>query len=149
MAFHFPLDAVLHFRKSIQHQQENRLRLANQQVSLVGRLLEQTKDRIRADRDLRERDLSAGTTAAELAMEWHIEVSLTQQVHALENELARLQILRDEQLRLFEKVNREREILDSLHDQQQRAYLRRAAHKEQRRIDDLFLQRRGFSPGSS
>ena len=47
MAFHFPLQAVYQFRKSLEHQQELRLRAANQQVAKVHHLLEQTEAGIR------------------------------------------------------------------------------------------------------
>ena len=49
MPFHFPLQAVLHYRQSVEHQQELRLRAANQQVVRVQHLIEQT--------DLRRKEL--------------------------------------------------------------------------------------------
>ena len=66
MAFHFPLEAVLHFRKSLEHQQELRLRAANQHVARVHHLIEQMDLRRQQLHSTQTQELSSGTTVAEM-----------------------------------------------------------------------------------
>ena len=66
MAFHFPLQAVFHFRQSVEHQQELRLRTANQQVARARRVVEQFDERIRQVQLRQCQELGAGTTSAEM-----------------------------------------------------------------------------------
>lgn len=144
MPFHFPLQAVLHFRQSLEHQQELRLRAANQQVARVKRVLDQHGARVQELHANQRRDLLAGTTAAELRFAAMCESSLSHQRQELERELQRLQSLRDEQQRLFVNARRQRETLAGLRDGQQREHQRRAARREQRQLDDAFLLRRAY-----
>src|SRR5579863_334776 len=144
MAFHFPLQAVLHFRQSLEHQQELRLRAANQQVARVKRVLDQHGVRVQEHHANQRRDLLAGTTAAELRFAALCESSLLHQRQELERELQRLQNLRDEQQRLFVNARRQRDTLYGLRDHQHREYQRRAARREQRQLDDAFLLRRAY-----
>jgi flagellar export protein FliJ len=144
MSFHFPLEAVLHFRKSVEHQQELRLRAANQYVTRVRHLIEQVEHRLKEAGNLRSRQLSSGTTAAELQFSLISESALSAQLPDLQRELVRLRTLRDQQQRIYQQARREREILESLRDRQLREYERNAARREQRQIDDLFLMRQAY-----
>jgi flagellar export protein FliJ len=144
MAFHFPLQAVLHYRESLEHQQELRLRAANQQVARVRRVLEQHCARLQELRASQGQELLAGTTAAELRFATLCESAFQQQRQELERELQRLQTLRDEQQKLFVLARRQRETLAGLRDNQLRDYERRASRREQRQLDDAFLLRRSY-----
>jgi flagellar export protein FliJ len=144
MAFHFPLQAVFHFRQSVEHQQELRLRAANQQVARVRHLLDQLDDRIRQLQIRESQELGAGTTSAELRFALWGEASLREQRQNAERELLRWQNLRDQQQKIFQQARRERETFESLRDHQLREYQRDAARREQRQLDDLFLLRQAF-----
>jgi flagellar export protein FliJ len=144
MPFHFPLEAVLHFRQSVEHQQELRLRAANQQVARGRHLLEQLDARITDTRSEQARQLSTGTTAAELRFGLLCEASLQRQSQELLRELLRVENLRDQQQKIFQQARRERETFESLRDRQLEQYRRDAARREQRQLDDLFLQRQAY-----
>ncbi len=144
VAFHFPLQAVFHFRQSVEHQQELRLRAANQQVAKVRHGLEQIDERIRQMQARESQELQAGTTAAELRFALGCEAALRQLRQETERELARWEKLRDQQQRIFQQARRERETFESLRDQQLRDYQRAAARREQRQLDDLFLMRQSY-----
>jgi flagellar export protein FliJ len=144
MPFRFPLEAVFHLRQSVEHQQELRLRTANQQVARLRHLIEQLDARIWQTQGLLSRDIAAGTTAAEIRFILATEAFLHEHRHSVERELSRLEHLRDQQQRVFQQARRERETFESLHDQQLRQYQREAARSEQRRLDDLFLLRRAY-----
>jgi hypothetical protein len=97
MPFTFPLQAVLHLRQSLEHQQELRLRAANQQVARVRHLLEQIdlhRERLQL---LQGNDLTAGTTAAEMRFGLVCDGEILRHRRELEQQLLRLQQLRDQQ----------------------------------------------------
>jgi flagellar export protein FliJ len=144
MAFQFALQAVLHFRKSLEHQQELRLRAANQQVARVRHLIEQVDARRQQLHSRQTEELSSGTTAAELQFGLLCESELIRHRLVLEQELARLQQLREQQRQVFRQARRARETLEIVRDQQFRLYQKEGARREQRNLDDLFLMRREY-----
>jgi len=141
MAFRFPLQAVLHFRQSLERQQETLLRAANQRVGRVRHLLEQLDQCQRQTEVLSAEELTGGTTAAELHLSVAKQNALRDQHTALERELARLENLRDQQQRSFHHARQQREMIQSLRDRQFQEYARQESRQEQRRLDDLFLLR--------
>jgi flagellar export protein FliJ len=144
MAFHFALAAVLHFRQSVEHQQEMRLRAANQRVARVRHLIEQMEAHRQELRLLQSKELSAGITAAELRFELQCEGELVRHRRELEQQLAGLEKARDQQREIFHQARRARETLESLRDQQLRLYQKELLRREQRNLDDLFLMRREY-----
>ena len=148
MAFHFPLEVVLRFRQSVEHQQELRLRAATQHVARVRHLIEQLDQRAKEMQNRQWHELNAGTTAAELRFAFLCQSALSEQRRVLETELVRLQHLRNEQQKIYQKARRERETIASLRDRQQREYRRQAARREQRQLDDLFLLRQSYKSHS-
>ncbi|HEY3974083.1 MAG TPA: flagellar export protein FliJ [Candidatus Sulfotelmatobacter sp.] len=141
MPFHFSLQAVFHFRQSIEHQQELRLRAANQQVAKVRHLVDLIDSRIRQIHIRESQELGAGTTSAEMRFALVGVATLLQQRQEAERELLRWQNLRDQQQKIFQQARRERETIESLRNRQLREYERNAARREQRQLDELFLSR--------
>jgi len=144
MAFHFPLQSVLHYRVSLEHQQELRLRAANQRVARVRHLIDQIDQRSRQLHSMQLAQLGAGITAAELRFELQCEAELQRERRNLEQQLAVLQKACDQQRELFQQAKRARETLESVRDRQLRLYQKDFARREQRRLDDLFLMRREY-----
>jgi flagellar biosynthesis chaperone FliJ len=62
----------------------------------------------------------------------------------LEQQLVRMQQLRDQQREVFHQARRAREMLESVRDRQLRGYDRDALRREQRSLDDQFLLRREY-----
>jgi flagellar export protein FliJ len=144
MPFHFLLQTVLHYRQSMEHQQELRLRAANQQVARAQHLIDQL-DLQRKELQSREmEELSSGTSAAELQFGLLREASLLRRRREFEQQLTRVQQLRDQQREIFQQARRGREMLESVRDQQLHLYKKDAARREQRSLDDLFLMRREY-----
>jgi flagellar export protein FliJ len=144
MAFHFPLHAVLHFRESLERQQELRLRAANQQVARVRHLIEQLDARRQELHSAQAKTLSTGITAVELQFELLCETEMLRHRRELEQQLARLEQLREQQREVFQQARRVRETLEAVRDQHVRRYKKEAARREQRGLDDLFLLRRVY-----
>lgn len=144
MSFRFSLQAILHFRQSMEHQQELRLLAANQQVARGQHGIEQIDLRRGALQAQQTRELGAGVTAAELRFGLLCEAELLRHRRELELQLVRLQQLRDQQREIFRQARRARETLENVRDQQFRLYKQEAARREQRNLDDLFLLRREY-----
>lgn len=144
MSFHFRLQAILHFRQSLEHQQEQRLRAANQQVARVQHLLEQLDAHRQELHAAQCRELSAGVTAAELRFELQCEAELLRHRRELGLQLVRLQQLRDQQREILQQARRMRQMLENVRDRQLRSYQQEAARREQRILDDQFLLRREY-----
>jgi flagellar export protein FliJ len=144
MAFQFSLQAVYHFRKSVEHQFELRLRLANQQVSKARHLIEQVNDRVNALQAQTNVDMGAGLTGAEMQFTTYVISVLRAHRGELERELTRLKNLRDQQQRAFAQARRERETLESLREQHLHAYEREQARREQQLLDEMFLLQRSY-----
>lgn len=149
MPFRFSLESVLHFRQSAEHQQELRLRTANQQVSRIRRMIDQIEQHIKAMHTSQSQELGAGTTAAELRCSLAREKGLLQQRQVLLKELRRVENLRDEQQKIFFQLRRQRQTIESLRDHQRCEYERTTLRREQRAADDEFLLRQSFLRRSS
>jgi flagellar export protein FliJ len=144
MAFHFPLQAVLHLRQSLEHQQELRLRAANQQVSQMQYGIEQVEIRRVELGDAQSRDLAAGITSAELRFGLQCATQLGRYKFELERQLAGMQRVRDQQSEIFQEARRKREMLEGVRDRQWRQYQQDTLRRQQRDLDDLFLLRRDY-----
>jgi flagellar export protein FliJ len=144
MAFHFKLETVLHFRRSMEHQQELRLRAANQQVARVRHLIEQMDERRKELQGVQAKTLSSGMTAVELQFELLCDTELLRHRRELEQQLARVEQLREQQREIFHRARRARETLEAVRDDQLRLHQKESARREQRNLDDLFLMRREY-----
>jgi flagellar export protein FliJ len=144
MPFRFALEAVFHLRKSLEHQQELRLRTANQHVVGARHLIERLDERLRRMESDRSHALHSGTTASELQFEHLCETEMHRHRQIMVTELTRLEHLRDQQQKIFQHARRERETFESLRDKQFEDYQRTAARREQRQLDDLFLSRQAY-----
>jgi len=144
MPFQYSLQAVLDLRRSVEQQQELRLRVANQLVARVHDLIARFDVRIAESHACQARELEVGTTSAELRFESLSVSALVQKRQDAERELGRLEKIRDEQQKIFQYARRQRETLDALRERQLHDYERSLARREQRSLDDLFLMRRSW-----
>ncbi|HXY78155.1 MAG TPA: flagellar export protein FliJ [Candidatus Acidoferrales bacterium] len=144
MAFRFPLEAVFHFRQSVEHQEELRLRAANQHLARARHLLEHVDQRIAEMRTRQSQQLTEGTTAAELRFALLCDAALHDERREIERQILRLEALRDKQQTIYRRARRERETFESLRNRQLAEYRRGQARREQRQLDDLFLLRQAY-----
>ncbi|HTY83632.1 MAG TPA: flagellar export protein FliJ [Silvibacterium sp.] len=144
MGFRFALEAVLHYRRSLEHQQELRLRAIYQQVAAVRHAIDRIDKSMRRMEDARREQLHCGTTAAELRFAQSCVESMQRQRAEAERNLKQLHQLCEQQRKIFERARRERETFESLRERLRREYEREAARRAQRQLDDLFLLRRVY-----
>ncbi len=144
MAFHFPFDPVLSYRRNVERRQEIELRVANERVRSVIERIAELREQLRQIGRTRASQLSSGTTAAEVLFLAQQELVRLAAGHLLVAELAHAQKARDQAQAAYRIARRDREILERLRDYRWREYEREAARREQQESDDLFLLRRAY-----
>ena len=144
MAFRFPLESVLQYRRSQEHQQELRLRAVSHRVSSLRLRIVDLEKRFAELRIRQSDELKHGTTAAELVFLMKYETSLQGQHRRLKRDLERLEDLRQQHQQAFLESRRERETLENLKAGEAKAYECEHQRREQRQFEDLFLLRRAY-----
>jgi flagellar export protein FliJ len=144
MAFRFPLDGLLHYWRSLEHQQELRLRAANQQVAKMRHMIERTDAQLAATHSQQLQRLALGTTGAEVRFSLLGQAVWRDRRSSLERELARYEQIREQQHELFQKLRRQRETVESLRAHQLNEYERAARRRNQRQLDQMFLLRQAY-----
>ena len=148
MAFHFSLEALLRFRRSLERQQELLLQEANYQVSLIRRQIADI-DLLLASRAAQTRqELRQGVAAAELHFGEDCESMLRHHRKHLERQALQKEELRRERMEALKAARRGREVVETLRQQQFQVHRQDETRQEQRRLDDQFLLRRNFLPRS-
>jgi flagellar FliJ protein len=144
MTFRFSLQALLRFRKSMEHQQELLLQEANHQVARVRHEIESV-DQCMAEMTAREaRELDSGVSAAELQFEGLCRSVLLEHRRQLEKALAEREEIRVRRSQAFHQARQQREVVDTLRQNQLQTYRQQEKRAEQRYLDELFLLRREF-----
>jgi flagellar export protein FliJ len=138
MAFQFTLDSLLRLRRSEQRQQELLLQKANEEVHRMVREIEALEDE--AHQIASERT-AAGTSGAEI----QFGESRGQVLDARRSQAElRLQSARQQQPlaeQKFQRAWQRREAIATLRERERLCYILTESRLEQRRQDDLFLQR--------
>jgi flagellar export protein FliJ len=142
MAFRFSLQALLRFRKSVEHQQELLLQEANHQVARVRHEIESVDGCIAEMAARGTRELTSGVSAAELQFEGLCRSVLLQHRRQLEKALAECEEIRVHRSQAFHQARRQREVVDTLRQNQLQLCRQEEKREEQRYLDELFLLRR-------
>jgi len=142
MAFHFPLDTLLRYRRSLEHQEKLRFQEALRQVAAVQSQIGTADQQLRALAETQSGQLSAGLTSAELHFHALCRNVLQRRREELQRELAEKQRLCELGRRHFLEAQRQREIVETLRRRQFQLYRQKETRVEQARLDEMFLLRR-------
>jgi flagellar export protein FliJ len=143
MAYRFTLAPVLKLRQSIEERDLHLLEQTQHEIAHTVQLLDTLNLQERAEITARERELASATPAVNLHFVEQLLEKLQDKKRSLEQRLAELQALRQQQLDIYEAAKRNRQVLSELRDRQREAYDVRAARELQKATDDIFLARRG------
>lgn len=144
MAFHSSLDVLLRVRRGLERQQELLLKDANGRVATLQHEFDGIKSEITANAQSELLQLQSCLRGAELHFDLLCRSGLRIKCRSVEMELSKAQALRESRARSFRLARQQREILETLRQQQLQAYLQQTARQDQRRLDDLFLLRRAY-----
>lgn len=141
MAFHFSLQSVLRFRWIAENQAELRLHEANRALQLKKEEIARLDAYVGVRRERWRHEVSGGSFAAELQFEALSEASLQSRREQLVEAAKKLAAGRDQQREVFQKARMDREILESLRDQQLRVQKAEETRRDQRALDEAILMR--------
>jgi flagellar export protein FliJ len=142
MAFQFPLTAVLRVRENTERREEGVLNKIRAEMVHTERQAAELRTAMDARRRDREQALSRCMAGGMLQALLREEHGIEERLRGL---LAHLQVLEQErqrQLKVYQAVHRDREILSEMLKKQREAFEREQMREEQKRLDDIFTARR-------
>ena len=146
MAYRFPLATLLRFRKNLEHRSWLELQAANQQVQRVEVSLSHLERERLGWRTGRSSALDRGVKAAELEI-WG-EPYYQRKRLEFEQYLLAAKQQTTAKLAEFSRARQKRQVLENLYVRGKNIYDTERARREQARVDELFLLRRGRIAGS-
>jgi flagellar FliJ protein len=143
MSFHFSLATVLRVRGILEEQEERMLQKILFEIAQTREALERTEAAITESDTSRRADIFKPFIGRNLHASYGEVKELKQDRKNLEEQIAKLEQLRDRQIVVYEKARRNREMLTNMHEEKRSAYDSDLARLEQKAIDDNYIARRG------
>jgi flagellar export protein FliJ len=141
MPFHYPFQSILHFRQSLEHQEEQRLfAIAAAVERLRSELDAWERSRVEQSR-IFSQQMITGSVGAVLQFAALCDVNALAVQNQLRMRLAEMERQRLAQLSVYQNTRQKREIFEELRDCQEENYQRDVERREQERADDNFLMR--------
>jgi len=143
MSFQFPLATVLRVRGILEEKEERMLQ------QILGEITQTREVLARIHAEILESDASRHAEIFKTRVGHNIHASygrmneLKQNRMILEEQLEKLEQLRDRQIAVYEAARRNREMLTGMHEEQRSVYESGIARMEQKTIDDNYIARRG------
>jgi len=144
MPFRTSLDALLRVRRGLERQQELLLQAATGRVASLQQELMTIQTQIEDDAARELQQMQSGLTAAELHFDLLCRSALRARHQQVESRFMQAWAQRNTQAQSFRVARQQREILETLREQQLAAYRRQSDRQDQRRLDDAFLLRRAY-----
>ena len=143
MAYKFPLATVLRVRGIIEEREEGILQQILFDISKVFDTLEQTDTRLNEAETSRYEEVLKPSTGLQLQASYAEVKALKQLRKNLEAQIQKLELLRDEQLVVYEAARRNREMLTDMREKHRHTYNSDLNKREQKGLDDNYIARRG------
>lgn len=141
MAYHFPLEAVLRFRRSQERMERLKLEAILSELARTRALLDQVTQRFFESRRRFQKELGDTLAGSELQFEAMRGKSVASMRVSLRARLVELDKGRLAQMQQYLKARQRREILENLRHRKLDVYRIEQSHREQQQLDDLFLMR--------
>jgi flagellar export protein FliJ len=143
MAFQFSLATVLRYRGVLEEREERMLQRILSEISKAQEMQARIDSRIE-DLDASRRAVVFKPIAGHDLHASYGEVKeLKENKKNLEEQIKKLEQLRDMQLKAYATARRDREILSGMREEKRSEYDSEMARGEQKTIDDNFIARRG------
>jgi flagellar export protein FliJ len=143
MAFQFPLATVLRFRGVLEEREERMLQRILSEIAQVQEI------QARIDSQIAELDASRRASVFKpfIGQDLHASYGevkeLQQSRKKLEEQIRKLEQLRDMQYIAYAAARRDRELLTGMREEKRTEYDSDMARSEQKTIDDNYIARRG------
>lgn len=142
MPFQFPLATVLRVRESLEKREERVLQVMQLEIVRVARRVEGLSAAIGHAHATREKMMQQSIPAGHLhSLLWEEQSAVEQKKHLL-LELQRLEPERDQQMKIYQNAQRNREMLSDMFNEQRDIYEKESTRTQQKQLDDIFIARR-------
>jgi flagellar export protein FliJ len=142
MPFRYRLQSVLRLRRSLEHQEEQRLFALAAVVNRLRAELESRQQRDLAERRAALAEMQVLSSGAQLQFRAVCDAAAQRAILGIRAQLQEAERKRLEQVKVYQEARRKREMFESLREQQEAIYDRELAHREQQSADEAFLIRK-------
>jgi flagellar export protein FliJ len=146
MAFRYPLESVLRLRRSLEHQEEQRLFALAAIVARLRAMLDALQQADVAQRRAALDEMEQFSSGAQWQFRAVCDAASLRAIHRVKAQLQDAERQRFEQLKVYQEARQRREIFESLRERQQELYKLNLARRQQQRTDEAFLFRESFNP---
>jgi len=143
MSFQFPLATVLRVRGVVEEKEERMLQQINAEIAQTREVLAHIAVEITELDAARRGEIFKARAGHNIHAFYGRMDELKQNRKMLEDQLVKLEELRDRQIAIYEAARRNREVLTNMHDEKRSEYESDIARHEQKTIDDNYIARRG------
>jgi flagellar FliJ protein len=143
MSFQFPLATVLRIRGVVEEKEERMLQQINAEIAQTREVLAHIAVEITELDAARRGEIFKARAGHNIHAFYGRMDELKQNRKMLEDQIVKLEELRDRQIAIYEAARRNREVLTNMHDEKRSAYESDLARHEQKTIDDNYIARRG------
>jgi flagellar FliJ protein len=145
MGFQFSLATVLRVRGILEEQEERMLQKILSEIARTNEALERTDAAIAKSDASRCADIFKPLLGHNLHAKYGEVKDLKEDRKNIEEQIIKLEQLRDKQIRIYEKARGNREMLSDMREEKRNEYESDIARLEQKTLDDIFNSRRGRS----
>lgn len=143
MGFQFSLATVLRVRAILEEQEERMLQRILFEIAQTREALAATESAYEAANAARRDEVFKPVIGLTLHASYGEIEALKQNKKDLQEKIGKLEVLRDQQLKIYEKAHRNREMITDMREEKRSEYDTEIAHIEQKTLDDVFISRRG------
>jgi len=146
MAFRYALQSVLRLRRSLEHQEEQRLFAIAGIVARLRATLEKMQQADVAHRRAALAEMEQFSSGAQLHFRATCDDASLRAMNRVKAQLQDAERHRLEQLKIYQEARQRREIFESLRDRQEELYKLNQARRQQQGTDEAFLIREFLNP---
>jgi flagellar export protein FliJ len=143
MAFEFSLATVLRVRGVLEEREERMLQTILFEISQTREILARTEAELEGSDASRREEIFKSFLGRNLHASYGEVKHLKQSRKVLEEQIEKLEQLRDRQLIVYQQARRNREMLTDMREEKRSAYESDVARDEQKALDDNYIARRG------
>ena len=135
----FPLTVVLQVRLRAEEREEALLKQILSELAKGRASIQEMEESLRLAHESRVAATGASTTALDLCALYGAVDELNRQRSALEEQVRKLEQLRDKQMPVYRAARQNREMIEQLLERQRSAYFSEAERREQKDVGDIAV----------
>jgi flagellar export protein FliJ len=142
MPFRFALATVLQVREGLEKKEERALQKIQIEISRALHQIDELSAEIQRSKSAREAAMKQPVQAIHLHMLLAAADVAERKRKVLRDSLLKLELQRDQQIKIYRAAHCDRETLTDMSDKQRDAYDQKQTRLQQKSLDDIFIARR-------